>query len=82
MQALWRDVPVIVGLALYVIGSLAYALNYDQAARSTDALLLSFGLTLFFGFRFWRAVEANRSRPFNLAGVVVAFTLILLSIAA
>ena len=79
---IWRDGPMIAGLALYAIGALAYALNYDQASRSTDALLFFFGITLFFGFRFWRAVEIKRSLPFNLPGVVVVFTLILLSIAA
>ncbi len=79
---LWRDGPMIVGLALYAIGSLAYAFNYEQASSTTAALLLFFGLTLFFGFRFWRAVEARRPQPFNVAGVVVVFTLLLLSIAA
>lgn len=79
---LWRDGPMIMGLALYAIGSLAYAFNYEQASSTRDALLLFFGLTLFFGFRFWRAVEARRPQPFNVAGVVVVFTILLLSIAA
>ncbi|MCC6822754.1 MAG: O-antigen ligase family protein [Verrucomicrobia subdivision 3 bacterium] len=79
---LWRDAPMPAGLALYAIGALAYALRYDQASKSTDALLLCFGLTVFLGFRFWHAVEAKRSEPFNIAGVIVAFTLVLLSISA
>lgn len=80
-EALSRNAPLVAGVTLYGIGSLAYALNYDQASKSTDTLVLCFGITLFFGFRFWRAIEAKRSQPFNIAGMVFAFTLILLSIA-
>ncbi|MEI2725875.1 MAG: hypothetical protein V9H26_20875 [Verrucomicrobiota bacterium] len=78
---LWRDAPMPAGLALYAIGALAYALRYDQASKSHGraAPVLRASL-LFFGFRFWRAVEAKRSEPFNIAGVVLAFTLVLLSI--
>jgi hypothetical protein len=78
----WRDASLVLSLAFYAIGALAYALRYDQASKSTDTLLLCFGITLVFGFRFWRAVEAKRNKPFNLAVVVSAFTLVLLSIAA
>lgn len=78
----WRNVSAILILLLYGFGSLAYASQYQQASKSTDTLLLCFGLTLLFGFRFWRAVEAKRSLPFNLAAVALTYMLILLSIAA
>ena len=79
---LWRDAPVVLGLILYAIGALSYALCYEQSSRSTDTLVLGFGVTLLFGLRFWRAVEAQRSKPFNVAGVIFIFMLGLLSIAA
>ena len=75
-----RDVAVIAGIALFATGGLTYALQYDQASKSSNTLLLCFGITLHFGFRFWRAIEVERTRPFNLASVVLAFTLILLVI--
>lgn len=78
----WGDNSVIQGVVLYALGVLVYAWNYDQASRSIDAFIFFFGITLFFGFRFWRAVETKRSRPFKLASVVLGFTLICLSIGA
>ena len=75
------DASEVFALGLYGIGVLAYALSYDQASKSTDALLLCFGITLLFGFRAWRVVEVKRIRPFNITGVVLAIMLILLFIA-
>ena len=70
------------GVVLFVIGALAYARSYDLAAKSTDALLLFFGITLFLGVRFWQAVELNRSQRFDLAGAVVVLVLGLLCLGA
>jgi len=70
-----------VGMALYGSSAAVYAANYTEASKGTDALLLVFGITLFFGFRFWRAVETNRCRPFNVTGVSLGLTLLLFSIA-
>ena len=70
-----------VGMALYGSIAAVYAANYTEASKGTDALLLVFGITLFFGLRFWRVVEANRCRRFNVTGVSLGLTLLLLSIA-
>lgn len=72
----------IMSVTLFALGAFVYLVNYDQAPMNTDALVLFFGITLFFGLRCWRAVEAQRRRSFNLAGVVVAGALVLLSIGA
>ena len=65
-------------LALFSICALAYGMHYQEASRSTDPLLLGFGLALFLGVKLWRAANARRTQPFNIDLAVVTSLLLLL----
>lgn len=66
-------------LGLFAIGALTCALNYDQASKSTDALLLCFEIALVFGLRFWRAVEVRSRQPLDISRMILVVSLILFS---
>ena len=66
---------LVCGMALVLLGVIRYVRNYAHASMATDTLVLCFGVALFGGIFFGRALEFNYAKHPRLSAILLGMVL-------